>query len=57
MWSHFQAENDTTATCIICKKGVKYSGNTTDLFKHMSSHVEENEKLKDTQRGEKSPNP
>ena len=56
MWLYFQAENDTTATCIICKKGVKYSGNITNLAKHIKNHAKENEKLK-KRRGEKSPSP
>ena len=42
--------------CIICKKGVKYSGNTTDLFKHVRNHAEENEELK-KRREERIPPP
>ena len=45
VWLYFQAENVTTATCVICKKLVKYSGNTTNLFKHMSNHANQFEEL------------
>ena len=56
VWLYFQAENDTTATCIMCKKGVKYSGNNADLFKHVRNHAEENEELK-KRREERNPPP
>ena len=42
--------------CIICKKEVKYSGDTKDFFKHMSNHAEENKELK-THRKERNPQP
>ena len=56
VWLYFQTENDKRATCIICKKGVKYSGNTADLFKHLRNHAEENEELK-KRREERNPPP
>ena len=50
----FRLKNYTAMTCIICKTGVKYSGNTTDLFKHMKNHAKENEELQ-KRREEKNP--
>ena len=56
MWLYFQAESETTATCVICKKLVKYSGNTTNLYKHIKNHHKENTELQ-KRREERNPPP
>lgn len=54
VWQYFQADNETTASCVICKKAVKYSGNTTNLFKHMKNHEKENAELKKRREEERN---
>lgn len=55
VWLYFQAENETTATCTICRKSLKYSGNTTNLYKHMKNHGPENAELQKRREEEKNP--
>ena len=57
MWLYFRAENETAATYVICNKGVKYSGNTTDLFKNMKNQAKENAELKKRREEERNPPP
>lgn len=54
VWLYFQAENETTATCTICRKSLKYSGNTTNLYKHMKNHGPENAELQKRREEEKN---
>ena len=57
MWLYFQAKNETTASCIICKKPVRYSSNTTNLYKHMKNDAKENTELKKRREEERNPPP
>lgn len=57
IWLYFIAENETTASCIVCSRAVKYNGNTKNLYKHMKNHAAENTELQKQRRGETSPIP
>lgn len=37
VWKHFSKTPNNLASCNICKKSVKTSGNTTNLISHMKS--------------------
>ena len=55
MWLYFQAENETTAKCGICKKLLRYSGNTANLYKHIKNHPKENMELQKRREEERNP--
>lgn len=38
LWKHFQKKDSKTATCKICLREVKFSGNTSNLLKHLKSN-------------------
>uniref|UniRef100_A0A3B4TRY0 BED-type domain-containing protein n=1 Tax=Seriola dumerili TaxID=41447 RepID=A0A3B4TRY0_SERDU len=42
VWSFFTATNQTTATCNVCRKEIRYCGNTTNLHKHIKTHPNQN---------------
>ena len=45
MWRYFMAVNENLANCDVCKKAVRYCGNTTKLYKHIKNHEKENSEL------------
>uniref|UniRef100_A0A3B1JDP8 BED-type domain-containing protein n=1 Tax=Astyanax mexicanus TaxID=7994 RepID=A0A3B1JDP8_ASTMX len=55
VWLYFDAQNESTASCIVCNRAVKYSGNTTNLYKHMKNHAAENAELQKRREEERHP--
>lgn len=49
------SENETTVKCGICIKLVRYSGNSTNLCKHIKNHPKENMELQKQREGERNP--
>ena len=35
VWLYFSCKDNRNAVCDVCRKTVKYSGNTTNLIKHL----------------------
>ena len=56
-WLYFQVTNETTTKCLVCKQAVKYSTNTTNLYKHMKNHAKENAELQNRREEERNPPP
>lgn len=55
---YFEADNEATASCLLCKKPAEYSGNKTNLFDHIeTTHEQENTELQQQRGGEKSHTP
>lgn len=38
IWNHFRKKDKSVATCKLCLRDIKFSGNTTNLFKHMKTN-------------------
>ena len=58
VWLYFQAENETTWSCIVCETAVRYSGYTAIIYKHIKSPASEtNELQKRTEEKRNPPTP
>lgn len=57
VWTYFTCENENEAKCSLCSKSIRYCGNTTNLFKHMKNHKEENSDLLKQRRQEEEAPP
>lgn len=55
VWKYFTTFNENTANCDICKKAIRYCGNTTNLHKHIKQHEKENNELQKQRREEGNP--
>lgn len=45
VWRYFTPVNENTANCDVCKKVIRYCGNTTNLYKHLKRHEKESLEL------------
>ena len=53
VWSYFTVSDRETATCYVCRKAIRFSGNTTNLYTHLKAvHSKVNAKLQSKQREE-----
>ncbi|XP_037834874.1 6-pyruvoyl tetrahydrobiopterin synthase isoform X2 [Kryptolebias marmoratus] len=57
VWSYFTCANENEASCNLCDKCIRYCGNTTNLFKHMRNHSDENNELQEKRRKEEASPP
>ncbi len=54
MWNYFTAVNENIANCEVCRKSIRYCGNTTNLHKHIKQHEKENSELQKKRREEEA---